>query len=86
MEVVLEKAYLTWQPLSRKPLYADLIGKQVLVRLQSDHSFIKGVLLGVDHLASHPETPGAMDKLVLQTSNGLIIIRASAMLSIGKEG
>lgn len=83
MEVVLKKAYLTWQPPDSHPLYTSLIGKQVLVRLKGNPSFIKGVLLGVDHLPNHRETPGAMGKVILQSSKGLIIVRASIILAIG---
>jgi len=85
MEVVPRKAYLTWQPSDRRPLYAELIGEQVQVGLQSDPSLIEGRLVAVDHLLNHSETPGAMGKIILQISKGLVIVRAPVILAIGEE-
>lgn len=85
MKAVLEGRHLTWQPLDKRLFYSSLLQKNVLIRLGDNPSFIKGVLLGVDHLKNHLDVGGAMDKIVLGTSHGPIIVRASSVLSIGKE-
>lgn len=84
MKAVLEGRRLTWQPLDKRLFYSSLLQKNVLIRLDDNPLFIKGVLVDVSHLPRHLNVGGAMSTLVVETATGRIIVRASTVLSIGK--